>query len=285
MQQYLDVLRQVMLSGTDAPNRTAHDTRKQFAHEMRFDLSKGFPIITTKKVYFSLVKKELLWFLSGDSNNNTLVDQNVHFWTANAEADYWKPKARFDGDLGRIYPKQWRQWRSYNPKHEFDPENESPYIEIDQIANAIKLLRTDPMSRRIIVSAWNPGELDHMALPPCHMFFQFNVIGNKLNMSMYQRSCDMFLGVPFNISSYSLLLHIIAQVTGYEPGEYIHYLGDTHIYHNHYEAVETQLKRTPMPLPELWLNPEIKEVDDFTNDDIKIKNYKSHPAIKAEMAV
>lgn len=285
MQQYLDVLREVMETGTDAPNRTLHDTRKLFGHTMRFDLSEGFPIITTKKVWFSLVVKELLWFLSGDSDNNTLVKQNVHFWTANAEADYWKDKARFPGDLGRIYPKQWRQWRSYNPKHELDPENEPPFIEIDQIANAIKLLREDPMNRRIIVSAWNPGELEHMALPPCHMMFHFNVIGKKLHMTMYQRSCDMFLGVPFNISSYSLLLAMIAQVTGLEAGEYIHHLGDTHIYHNHYDAVRTQLDREPMDLPELWLNPEIKEIDEFTYDDIKLKNYNCHPAIKAEMAV
>jgi thymidylate synthase len=196
-----------------------------------------------------------------------------HIWDANAEAPYWKPKARFEGDVGRIYGVQWRRWRA--------PDG----CEIDQLGSAIELIKKDPASRRIVVTAWNPGELEEMALPPCHMFYQFFVAKKKLSLQMYQRSCDMFLGVPFNIAFYSLLLHMAAQVTGLEPGEFIHVLGDAHIYHNHFEQVKKQLSRKPYPLPQLWLNPEVKDIDNFTMDDIKLVNYQSHPTISAPLAV
>ena len=273
MKQYLDLLRHTLEKGSDRPDRTGVGTRAVFGQTMRFDLSDGFPAITTKKLAFHAVKAELLWLISGSSDVKELQKMGCHIWDANAYADYWKPNARFDGDLGRVYGVQWRSWQA--------PDGRT----IDQLRDAIERIKNSPHDRRIIVSAWNPGELEQMALPPCHALFQFFVADGKLSLSMYQRSCDMFLGVPFNIASYSLLLHMIAQVTGLEAGEFVHVLGDTHIYQNHFNQVREQLLREPYPLPKLILNPEIKDIDRFTMDDITLENYQSHPTIKAPMAV
>jgi thymidylate synthase len=275
-QAYLDTLREVLEHGNDRDDRTGVGTRALFGRTMRFNMADGFPAITTKKLAFKAVKSELLWFLEGGSDDNRLKELNKSektIWTANAEADYWTPKAKFPGDLGRVYGVQWRSW--------LKPDGTT----VDQIQNVIEQIKKDPTSRRLIVTAWNPGELDQMALPPCHMFFQFFVADGKLSLYMHQRSCDMFLGVPFNIASYSLLLHMMAQVTGYEAGEFVHSLGDTHIYKNHFDAVKEQLTRDLLPPPTLWLNPEITDIGGFTMDDIKLVGYESHPAIKAEMAV
>lgn len=274
MEQYLNALKYVMDNGVEKENRTGVKTRAVFGLPMRFDLSKGFPAVTTKKLAFNAVKAELLWFLKGSGDVKELQAMGCHIWDANAEAPFWKPKAKFEGDLGRVYGVQWRKWKS--------PYTDDP---IDQIARVIAMIKKDPTDRRLIVSAWNPAELEMMALPPCHMIFQFFAAQGKLSLHMYQRSCDMFLGVPFNIASYSLLLSMIAQVVGMEPWEFVHTLGDAHIYYNHFEQVKEQLLRKPLPLPKLWLNPEIKNIDDFKMDDIKLIDYQSHPAIKAEMAV
>ena len=281
MKQYLDALKYVLENGTDRKDRTGVGTRAVFGMQLRFNMQDGFPAVTTKKLPWKSVVSELLWFIEGSEDERRLAEilhgtkdsSKTTIWTANAEASYWKPKARFQGDLGRIYGVQWRKWKA--------PDGN----EIDQIANAIKLIKENPTSRRIIVNAWNPGELQDMALPPCHAFFQFFVANNKLSLQMYQRSCDMFLGVPFNIASYSLLLYMIAQVTGLKPGEFVHVLADAHIYHNHFEQVKEQLLRKPFPLPKLWLNPAIKNIDDFKMEDIRLEGYQCHPPIKAEMAV
>ncbi|OHA63910.1 MAG: thymidylate synthase [Candidatus Wildermuthbacteria bacterium RIFCSPLOWO2_01_FULL_48_29] len=273
MKIYLDLLQDVLESGVDKPNRTGIDQRTVFGRQMRFNMADGFPAITTKKLAFNAVKAELLWFLSGSSDVKDLQKLGCHIWDANAQADYWKPKARFEGDLGRVYGVQWRSWNAPGGKT------------IDQIKEVIEKIKINPNDRRLLVSAWNPGELDQMALPPCHVFFQFFVSEGQLSLQMYQRSCDMFLGVPFNIASYALLLHMIAQVTNLKPGEFIHILGDTHIYHNHFDQVKEQLKRTPYPLPTLSLNPQVKDIDEFGMDDIQLRNYQHHPALKAEMAV
>lgn len=275
-QPYLDALKKILEEGVDRDDRTGTGTRALFGLQMRFDLTKGFPAVTTKKLAFKAVKSELLWFLEGSSDDNRLKELNGSektIWTANGEADYWKPKAAFPGDLGRVYGVQWRAWKK--------PDGTT----VDQIADVIEEIKKNPNSRRLIVTAWNPGELDQMALPPCHMFFQFFVANGKLSLYMHQRSCDMFLGVPFNIASYSLLLQMVAQATGLEAHEFIHSLGDAHIYQNHMDAVREQLSRTPLPSPTLWLNPEVTSIDGFTMDDIKLENYESHPAIKADMAV
>jgi len=275
-QAYLDVLKQIMEKGVDRDDRTGTGTRALFGLQMRFNMEDGFPAVTTKKLAFKAVKSELLWFLEGSTDDNRLKELNGSektIWTANAEADYWTPKAAFPGDLGRVYAAQWRKWRK--------PDG----TEVDQIAEVIEDIKKDPNSRRLIVTAWNPGELDQMALPPCHMFFQFFVADGKLSLLMHQRSCDMFLGVPFNIASYSLLLHMVAQVTGLKAHEFIHSLGDAHIYKNHFEAVEEQLSRTPLPSPTLSLNPEVSTIDGFTMDDIELVGYESHASIKAPMAV
>jgi len=274
MKQYIDALKFIMETGIDRPDRTGVGSRAVFGLPMRFDMKDGFPAVTTKKLAFSSVKAELLWFLKGSSDVKELQDLGSHIWDANANADYWKPKAKFEGDLGRVYGVQWRKWKS--------PYSGEP---IDQIAKVIQQLKENPNDRRMIVTAWNPGELEMMALPPCHMFFQFFSVDGKLSLSMYQRSCDTFLGVPFNIASYSLLLHMVAQVTGLEPWEFVHILGDAHIYLNHFEQVKEQISREPMKLPKLWLNSEIKNIDDFTMEDIKLIDYNCHPPIKAEMAV
>lgn len=272
MKQYLDALKKVLEKGADKQDRTGTGTKAIFGMQMRFNMQDGFPAVTTKKLAFNSMKAELLWFIKGSSDVRELQKLGCHIWDANAEAPYWKPKARFPGDLGRIYGVQWRKWRA-NGK------------EIDQLAEAIKLIKENPNSRRIIINAWNPGELEQMALPPCHTFFQFFVAGNKLSLQMYQRSCDMFLGVPFNIASYSLLLHMVAQATNKEPFEFIHTLGDAHIYINHIEQVKEQLARKPLPLPQLKLNLNIKNIDDFKMEDIELEDYQYHPTIKAPMAV
>lgn len=282
MRQYLDLLKKVMDEGDDRETRNGK-TRALFGMQMRFDMSGGFPAMTTKKLAWKAVKSELLWFIEGSGDDNRLKELNGSektIWTANAHSDYWKPKAKFDGDLGRVYGVQWRKWQKP------DPSTGSGQADtVDQIANVIERIKKDPTDRRLIVSAWNPGELDQMALPPCHMFFQFFVAKNKLSLLMHQRSCDVFLGVPFNIASYSLLLHMVAQVTNLTPHEFVHSLGDVHIYHDHFDAVTEQLKREPMPLPQLKLNPNVKNIDDFTMEDIELENYQSHPTIKANMAV
>jgi len=281
MRVYLDALQHILDHGVDRDDRTGTGTRSVFGMQMRYDLDKGFPAITTKKLAFKAVRSELLWFLKGATKNGRADDNELKklnesektIWTANANADYWKPKAQFDGDLGRVYGVQWRSWQR--------PDGTT----VDQLDQLIDNIKNKPDDRRHIVTAWNPGELDSMALPPCHIFFQCYVENGKLSLQMYQRSCDMFLGVPFNIASYSLLLAMIAQVTGLEQGEFIHTLGDAHIYHNHIEQVKEQLTRGPKALPTLWLNKDITDIDDFTMDDIKLENYEHHPLIKATMAV
>ncbi|MBM3272418.1 thymidylate synthase [Candidatus Kaiserbacteria bacterium] len=279
MKIYNDVLKKIYEEGVDREGRNGK-TRALFAIQMRFDMADGFPAVTTKKLAFKAVASELLWFLdmkgkerASDEDLKTLNGTERTIWTDNAESEYWKPKAQFPGDLGRVYGIQWRGWKS--------PSGET----VDQIANLIEKIKKDPTDRRLIVTAWNPGELSDMALPPCHMFFQCFIANGKLSLHMVQRSCDMFLGVPFNIASYSLLLHMLARATGLQPGEFVHTLQDAHIYHDHFEAVEEQLSREPMALPTLWLNPDKTDIDGWTMDDIKLENYQSHPSIKAKMAV
>ncbi len=281
MRQYLDVLQDVLDNGTTKENRTGINTKAVFGRSMRFDLSEGFPILTTKRVPFKIVAGELLWFISGNNKLKNLHKNNVHIWDANADADYWNHdiKKCFNcrsskGCLGRVYGVQWRKWRN--------PEGKK----IDQLKTVIDDIKNNPTSRRLIVTAWNPGELDRMALPPCHMFFQFFVNDGKLSLTMYQRSCDMFLGVPFNISSYALLLEMVAHVCGLRAGEYYHILGDTHIYENHIEQVKQQLARKPdIKLPKLRLNKKIQDIDDFTLEDIDLLDYNPQATIKGEMAV
>jgi thymidylate synthase len=279
MKIYNDVLQKIMDEGVDREGRNG-STRAVFALQMRFNMADGFPAVTTKKLAFNAVKSELLWFLdmkgkerASDEELKTLNGTERTIWTDNAEADYWMPKSQFKGDLGRVYGIQWRNWRS--------PDGKT----FDQIAELVEKIKKSPYDRRLIVSAWNPGDLADMALPPCHMFFQCFVADGKLSLHMTQRSCDMFLGVPFNIASYSLLLHMLAQVTGLKAGECILTLQDAHIYHEHFDAVKEQLSRTPMTSPTLWLNPEVKDIDSFTMEDIKLENYQSHPPIKAKMIV
>ena len=279
MKQYNDILQRIMDEGVDREGRNGA-TRALFAIQMRFPMSAGFPAVTTKKLAFKAVKSELLWFLemkdkerASDEHLKELNQSERTIWTDNAEADYWTPKSEFKGDLGRVYGIQWRNWKR--------PDGTS----VDQIAQLIENLQKKPHDRRHIVTAWNPGELEHMALPPCHMFFQCFVADGKLSLHMVQRSCDMFLGVPFNIASYSLLLHMLARATDLTPHEAILTLQDAHIYHEHFDAVKEQLSRSPMQLPTLWLNPEKKDIDSFIMDDIRLENYVSHPAIKAKMIV
>lgn len=282
---YLELLKKVMDEGVDRDDRTGTGTRSIFGTQMRFNMKDGFPAVTTKKLAFKAVKSELLWFLEGSSDDNRLKELNGSektIWTANGEADYWKPYAKFPGDLGQIYGVQWRSWKTADGST------------IDQIAKVIEKIKNAKQSfkRRLIVSAWHPGELDaeeqdppQAALCPCHILFQFYVADGKLSLQMYQRSGDLFLGVPFNIASYSLLLHMVAQVTGLEAHEFVHVIGDTHIYANHFDAVKEQLARDPLPSPKLWLNPEIIDINKFTMDDIKLEGYESHAPIKAPMAV
>lgn len=278
--EYLNALKHVLEKGSVKNDRTGVGTISYFGMQQRYNLQEGFPAVTTKKLAWKAVVGELLWFLEGSGDERRLAEIThgtkegvTTIWTPNALAPYWKPKAKFNGDLGSVYGVQWRTWMNY--KREV----------FDQIKILINGIKADPNGRRHILSAWNPGELDMMALPPCHILAQFYVNENKLSCQMYQRSCDMFLGVPFNIASYSLLTHMIAQVCDLEVGEFIHTLGDAHIYLNHIEQVKIQLERKPYNPPKLWLNPEIKYIDNFTMNDIKLENYQSHQPIKAEMAV
>ena len=286
MKQYLEAMKYVLENGVDRPNRTGIGTRAVFGMQQRYDLRQGFPAVTTKKLAFKTMTAELLWFIEGSSDNNRLNELGCHIWDANAEADYWKPRAKFPGDLGRVYGVQWRHWQKPDL-----PDRQAGGTEVDQLANLVENITAvakDPtlsVARRLVLTAWNPGELDQMALPPCHMFAQFFVANGELSCQMYQRSCDMFLGVPFNIASYSLLLSILAQVTGLKPAEFVHTLGDAHIYAKHIDQVKEQLSRTPHKLPKLWLNPDVKSIDDFAMDDIKLEDYEYDPPIKAKMAV
>ncbi len=264
MKQYLDLLRHVRDEGVHRGDRTGTGTRSIFGHQMRFDLGAGFPLVTTKKVVFRLIAHELLWFLSGSTNIRYLKDHNVHIW------DEWADE---NGELGPVYGSQWRSWPA--------PDGST----IDQISGVLDSIRKDPNSRRHIVSAWNVALVDNMALPPCHTLFQFYVADGKLSCQLYQRSADLFLGVPFNIASYSLLTLMIAQVSGLQPGEFVHTLGDAHLYDNHLEQVELQLSRVPLPLPSVRLNPEVDDLFDFGIDDFELRNYRCHEAIKAPIAV
>lgn len=296
MKQYHDVLRQVLNDGIDREDRTGVGTRSLFGLQMRFDLQEGFPAVTTKKLAWKAVVSELLWFLEGSGDERRLAEINsspTTIWTANAEADYWKPKAKFEGDLGRVYGVQWRHWRKYDEMLVMgNAHNKDGYKrvavdrgEIDQIAQLIEGIKNDPNGRRHILTAWNVAELDQMALPPCHCFAQFFVHNGKLSCQMYQRSADLFLGVPFNIASYALLTHMIAQVCDLDVGELIMTFGDAHIYKNHFDQVNEQLVREPYQLPKLWLNPNIKNIDDFRMENIDLDGYVSHGTIKAPMAV
>jgi thymidylate synthase len=253
-----------MENGIDRGDRTGTGTRSVFGRQIRFDLSEGFPLVTTKKVHTRSVFHELLWFLKGESNIKYLKDNKVRIW------DPW---ADDEGNLGPIYGVQWRSWKGADGNT------------VDQITNLIKQIKENPQSRRLIVSAWNVPEIPNMALPPCHTIFQFYIADGKLSCQLYQRSADLFIGVPFNIASYALLTQMIAQVTGYKPGDFVHTFGDAHIYHNHFEQVKLQLSRSPRPLPKLQLNPAVKSIFDFSYQDIHILDYDPHPVIKAPIAV
>ncbi|HET8688715.1 MAG TPA: thymidylate synthase [Methanosarcina sp.] len=294
MLQYLTALQHVLDNGQLTNDRTGVGTISTFGMQQRYDLSKNFPAVTTKKLAWKACVGELLWFIEGSGDERRLAEithgsseGHTTIWTSNALSPYWKKNAKYEGDLGRVYGVQWRHWRT--PKIYHDPELNTSITkikEVDQLLNLIDGIKNDPHGRRHIISAWNPGELDQMALPPCHIIAQFYVSNDKkLSCQMYQRSGDFFLGIPFNIASYSLLTHMVAQVCNLEVGEFIHVVGDAHIYSNHIEQVKEQLTRTPLPLPTLWLNPEITDITKFTMDDIKLVGYQSHPAIKAPMAV
>jgi thymidylate synthase len=264
MKQYLDLLTHVLDKGTKKEDRTGTGTISTFGYQMRFDLQDGFPCLTTKKLHLKSIIHELLWFLQGDTNIKYLQDNGVRIWNDWADAN---------GNLGHVYGYQWRSWPKPDGTH------------LDQITQLIHDIKTNPNSRRLIVSAWNAGDIENMALPPCHAFFQFYVNNGKLSCQLYQRSADVFLGVPFNIASYALLTYMVAQVTGYEPGEFIHTFGDVHIYLNHLEQVELQLSREPKQLPTMWINPEVKDIFGFTIDDFRLENYESHPHIKGEVSI
>lgn len=264
MRQYLDLLQRILTEGVDKGDRTGTGTRSVFGHQMRFDLADGFPLLTTKKLHLKSIIYELLWFLKGDTNVRYLQDHGVRIWNE------W---ARPDGDLGHIYGYQWRSWPDYRGGS------------IDQITQAVEDIKHNPDSRRIIVSAWNVADLPNMALPPCHAFFQFYVANGRLSLQLYQRSADTFLGVPFNIASYALLLMMMAQATGLQPGEFIHTLGDTHLYLNHLDQARLQLEREPRPLPRMVINPDVKNIFDFDYDDFKLEDYDPHPHISAPISV
>ena len=264
MKQYLELLDRIMTTGVDKSDRTGTGTRSVFGHQMRFNLADGFPLLTTKKLHLNSIIPELLWFLRGDTNVMYLNDNGVRIWNEWADAD---------GDLGHIYGYQWRSWPTYDGGT------------IDQIQQAVDTIRNNPDSRRIIVSAWNVADLDNMNLPPCHAFFQFYVADGRLSLQLYQRSADCFLGVPFNIASYALLLMMMAQVTGLEASEFVHTLGDAHIYNNHLEQVRTQLAREPRKLPVMKINPDVKSIFDFKYEDFTLEGYDPHPHIPGRVSV
>ena len=302
MKTYLQALHEVLETGTVRQDRTGTGTISVFGMQQRYNLAKGFPAVTTKRLAWKAVVGELLWMIEGSGDERRLAEithgtreGNVTIWTPNALAPYWKPKAKFEGDLGRVYGVQWRHWR-VPVEHQADTFTDSfgatynrqgtlHIREVDQLTQLIEGIQADPYGRRHILTAWNPGELDSMALPPCHCFAQFYVADGKLSCQMYQRSCDMFLGVPFNIASYSLLTHMIAHVCGLEVGEFVHVLGDAHIYLDHVEQVKEQLSRGPLPAPQLLLSPGIDDITKFTMGDIVLHDYQSHGAIRARMAV
>lgn len=300
MKQYLELLQDILTNGEERNDRTSVGTLSVFGRQLKFDLRRGFPAVTTKKLAWKACVGELLWFIEGSRDERRLAelthgtrDGVVTIWTPNALASYWKPKAKFEGDLGRVYGVQWRHWKSHIPEGEPDIDDEygktwfDPiHKEIDQLSILIEGIKQDPNGRRHILTAWNPGELDQMALPPCHVLCQFYVNKNKeLSCHMYQRSVDVFLGLPFNIASYALFTHLIAHVCGLGVAELVISTGDTHIYANHVEQVKEQLSRTPLPLATLKLNPDIKNIDDFSPNDIELVDYKCYTAIKATMAV
>ena len=332
MKQYLESLKNVYENGVDRSDRTGVGTRSLFGIQQRYDLGAGFPAVSTKKLAWRAVVSELLWFIEGSGDERRLREiltgdresEKGSIWTANAEADYWKPRARFQGDLGRVYGVQWRSWRTFTDLNNEADLQVGHYKYVDQLANLIEGLKADPTGRRHILTAWNPGELEDMALPPCHMFAQFyvqpysqeeriqimerdfpttsprnngfydkdkmldiqGIPRGKLSCQMYQRSADLFLGVPFNIASYSLLTHMIAQVCDYDVGEFVHTIGDAHIYTNHFDAVEEQLKRCPAKhLPTLKIDKSVRSIDDFTMASFELENYDPQPSIKAPMAV
>ncbi|MEA2639543.1 MAG: thymidylate synthase [Chloroflexota bacterium] len=264
MQQYLDLMRYVRDHGVEKGDRTGTGTRSVFGYQMRFDLAAGFPAVTTKRLHLRSIVHELLWFLKGETNLEYLHENGVSIW------DEW---ADTEGNLGPVYGAQWRSWPTPDGRR------------IDQIKQVIDEIRRDPDSRRLVVSAWNVAEVEQMALPPCHVMFQFYVANGRLSCQLYQRSADIFLGVPFNIASYALLTSMVAQVTGLQSGEFIHTLGDAHLYRNHLEQVETQLAREPFPLPTLRLNPDVRDIDAFRYEDVEVRSYQSHPPIKAPIAV
>lgn len=261
MKQYLDLLQDIMENGVDKMDRTGVGTRSVFGRQLRFDLSKGFPMVTTKKLHLKSIIHELLWFIKGETNIKYLKENGVSIW------DEWADE---NGDLGPVYGSQWRNWNGEG---------------IDQLAYVIDKLKNNPNDRRMIVSAWNVGKISEMKLPPCHMMFQFYVANNKLSCMLYQRSCDTFLGVPFNIASYALLTMMLAQVCGLELGEFVHTYGDTHIYSNHFQQAREQLSREPLPLPTMKINPNVKNIEDFKFEDFELVDYQCHPAIKAAVAV
>ena len=264
MKQYLDLLQHVLDNGTDKSDRTGTGTRSVFGYQMRFNLADGFPVLTTKKLHLKSIIHELLWFLAGDTNIRYLKENGVRIW------DEWADE---NGDLGRVYGAQWRSWRGANGET------------VDQIANVVRQIRQTPDSRRLIVSAWNPAEVDDMALPPCHALFQFYVANGRLSCQLYQRSADIFLGVPFNIASYALLTMMMAQVCGLQAGEFIHTLGDAHLYQNHLEQARLQLTREPRALPKMHINPDVRDIFAFKFDDFTLSDYDPHPHIKAEVSV
>lgn len=298
MKQYHEALAHVLENGKNKTDRTGVGTRSVFGYQMRFNLQEGFPAVTTKKLAWRAVVSELLWFLEGSGDERRLAEilhstkdpDKKTIWTANAEADYWTPKANYKGDLGRVYGVQWRSWRKYIEQKDIGPAHlggtriATDRINVDQIQQLIDGIKKDPSGRRHIISAWNPAELDQMALPPCHVMAQFDVTDGRLSCQLYQRSCDMFLGVPFNIASYSLLTHIIAKECNLKVGDFIWTGGDCHIYNNHIDAVNEQLARTPKQLPTLFIT-EGKKIADYIVDDFILDNYNPDPAIKADMAV
>jgi len=303
MQNYHKLLQDILDNGEQRGDRTGVGTLAVFGRQLRFDLQQGFPAVTTKKLAFNACKGELIWFLEGSGDERRLAEIThgsrqgaATIWTPNALASYWKPRAKYEGDLGRVYGVQWRKWRRLIDRGEgtfnddfgntFRRTSSTQVKEIDQVEQLINGIRQDPYGRRHIISAWNVGELQDMALPPCHVMSQFYVSGSgKLSCHMYQRSVDVFLGLPFNIASYALLTHLIAQVCDLGVGELVISTGDTHIYNNHVEQVKEQLSREAFPPPTLWLNPDVKNINSFTMDDIKLIDYQSHGQIKAPMAV